>query len=49
LDREARDGTLRRVLHHIIGGKEDLLNTFPSSEQGEIDAKTFALAACQKH
>ena len=34
---------------HTIGGKEDLLNIFPSSEQGEIDAKTFALAAYQKH
>jgi len=34
---------------HAIDSKEDLLNTFPSSEQGEIDAKTFALAACQKH
>ena len=34
---------------HTIGGKEDLLNTFPSNEQGEIEAKTFALVACLKH
>ena len=34
---------------HSVGGTEDLLNIFPASEQGEIDAKTFALAACQKH
>ena len=34
---------------HAVSKKEDLLNTFPPSEQGEIDAKTFALAACQHH
>ena len=34
---------------HTLDSKEDLLHTFPASKQGEIDAKTFALAACQKH
>ena len=34
---------------HTVSGTEELLDTFPASEQGEIDAKTFALAACQKH
>ena len=34
---------------YTADGKEDLLNIFPSSGQGEIDAKTFALAVCQKH
>jgi hypothetical protein len=31
------------VFHRFADGEETLLNTFPPTEQGEVDAKTFAL------
>lgn len=33
------------VFHHFVDGKEALLGEFPPTEQGELDAKTCALAA----
>ena len=33
------------VFHSFDNGKETLLDTFPPTEQGEIDAKTCALSA----
>ena len=40
-------GAFKVVFIHFASKEEELLNTFPDSEQGEIEAKTFALAACQ--
>jgi hypothetical protein len=33
------------VFHRFSDGEETLLETFPPTEQGEVDAKTFAITA----
>jgi hypothetical protein len=34
------------VFHRFSDGEETLLETFPPTEQGELDTKTFAITAC---
>ena len=34
------------IFHCFTDGKETLLETFPATEQGEIDAKNYAITAC---
>lgn len=35
------------VFHRIADGQETILETFPPTEEGEVDAKNCALAACK--